>query len=180
MYTYITQSRKNMKHNENFEYDLKVGKRGEKIVWGVLEDDRTEVKSEQTKTARNWTNTDNCFVEYESRDKKSGLAHTKAEWWVINFMQDDKLCFCVWLSVERMKKIARRYYREEGRRVLGGDNNTSKGVLVPISALLDPNSHIMPETPIESGMRIAEEIRKNEQEHKDFEERIKKNAEKTK
>lgn len=44
-----------MRDNNNFEYDLLVGKRGEKIVWGVLENDPVEVKSEQTKINNNWT-----------------------------------------------------------------------------------------------------------------------------
>ena len=80
-----------MKHGNDFRYDLKVGKRGEKIVYGMLENDLVEVKSEQTKIENNWTISGNCYVEYESRDKKSGLAHTESKWWVINFMKGDDI-----------------------------------------------------------------------------------------
>lgn len=127
-----------MRDNNNFEYDLLVGKRGEKIVWGVLENDPVEVKSEQTKINNNWTKSGNCYVEYMSRDKKSGIAHTRAKWWVINFMKGDELCFSLFMLVDRLKKIARKYYEKNGG-VKGGDKDTSLGVLVPIQALIMPD-----------------------------------------
>jgi hypothetical protein len=170
-----------MKYNSGFEYDLPVGKRGEEIVWGILEKDPVEVKSEQTKMSRNWMTTGNCFVEYESRDKTSGLAHTEAKWWVINFMDGDELCFSAFLSVDRMKKIARRFYQEKGS-VSGGDNNTSKGVLVPISALFDPKSHIIPEQPLSEqdkwiayAQKVTEECEEQERKYQEIMKGIKKN-----
>ena len=45
----------------------------------MLENDLVEVKSEQTKIENNWTISGNCYVEYESRDKKSVLAHTESK-----------------------------------------------------------------------------------------------------
>ena len=38
-----------MKHNNDFKFDLKVGVKGEKLVGAMLEGDKIEVKSEQTK-----------------------------------------------------------------------------------------------------------------------------------
>ena len=127
-----------MNHGNDFRYDLKVGKRGEKIVYGMLENDLVEVKSEQTKIENNWTISGNCYVEYESRDKKSGLAHTESKWWVINFMKGDDICFNIIMPVDRMKKIARKYYERNGG-VKGGDHDTSLGVLVPIQSLIQPD-----------------------------------------
>lgn len=170
-----------MKHNNDFKYDLDVGKKGENIVASMLEGDKIEVKSEQTKMSRNWMTTGNCFVEYESRDKTSGLAHTEAKWWVINFMDGDELCFSAFLSADRMKKIARRYYKEKGF-VLGGDNNTSKGVLVPISALFDPKSHIIAEQPLSEqdkwiayAQKVTEECEEQERKYQEIMKGIKKN-----
>ena len=68
-----------MKHNNDFKYDLEVGKEGEDIIANMLEGDKVEVKSEQTKIDKNWAISGNCYVEYESRDKKSGLSHTKSK-----------------------------------------------------------------------------------------------------
>ena len=171
-----------MKHGNDFRFDLKVGKRGEKIVYGILENDLVEVKSEQTKISRNWMTTGNCFVEYESRDKTSGLAHTEAKWWVINFMDGDELCFSAFLLVERMKKIARRYYKEKGS-VLGGDNDTSKGVLVPISALFDSKSHVIVEQPpseqdkwIAYAQKVTQECEEQERKYQQIMKEVEKNG----
>lgn len=127
-----------MKEGNDFRYDLKVGKRGEKIIYGMLEHDPVEVKSEQTKIDNNWTVSGNCYVEYESRNKKSGLATTESKWWVVNFIKDKEICFAITLPVERMKKIARKYYQKNGG-IKGGDHDTSLGVLVPIHALIQPD-----------------------------------------
>ena len=175
-----------MEYVNNFSGDLIVGQRGEKIVYGILEKDLVEVKSEQTKMSRNWMTTGNCFVEYESRDKISGLAHTESKWWVINFMDGDELCFSAFLSVDRMKKIARKFYKEKGY-VQGGDNNTSKGILVPISALFDPKSHLEKEKEKEKplteeenmlawGQSVVDECEKNEREYNYLMKKGKKNG----
>ena len=102
-----------MKHNNDFRHDLEVGQKGEKLLEDMIEGDKIEVKSEQTKMSKNWMTTGNCFVEYESRDKISGLAHTESKWWAINFMDGDELCFSAFLPVDRMKKIGRKFYKEK-------------------------------------------------------------------
>ena len=124
-----------MKHNNDFRHDLEVGQKGEKLLEDMIEGDKIEVKSEQTKIPQNWCVSGNCYVEYESRDKKSGLAHTESKWWAINFYVGDEHYFTIMMPTERLKKITRRYYEQKGG-VEGGDSNTSMGVLVPISALI--------------------------------------------
>jgi len=130
-----------MKHNNDFKFDLKVGVKGEKLVGAMLEGDKIEVKSEQTKIGSNWTVSGNHYVEYESRDKKSGIAHTESKWWVVNFMDEDTHCFTIILPTNKMKEIARKYYRQN-RVADGGDKDTSKGVLVPIASLINPRNYI--------------------------------------
>tara|TARA_R110001592_G_scaffold183361_1_gene427039 strand:- start:2087 stop:2608 length:522 start_codon:yes stop_codon:yes gene_type:complete len=173
-----------MKHNNDFRHDLEVGQKGEKLLEDMIEGDKIEVKSEQTKMSKNWMTTGNCFVEYESRDKISGLAHTESKWWAINFMDGDELCFSAFLPVDRMKKIGRKFYKEKGY-VQGGDNNTSKGVLVPISALFDPKSHLdkekeKPLTEEEKvfawGQSVIDECEKNEREYSYLMKKVKKNG----
>ena len=71
--------------------------------------------------------TGNIFVEYESRNKRSGIATSEAFY------------YCYWLSnyhfimieKDELKKLCRKYIGTE-RDVLGGDSNTSKGILLPL------------------------------------------------
>ena len=53
-----------MKHNNDFRYDLKFGKIGEKYLDKILTKEKIEVK-----TDRQAKETRNVFVEYESRGK---------------------------------------------------------------------------------------------------------------
>ena len=123
-----------MKHRSDFSKDLVTGQLGEqeysKEVFELLSGD-IEIKSEQD----TWKETGNMYVEYQSRGRDSGIAVTQAEHWVVSFYLKGKLCFTLSIPTETMKKIARKYY-DMGRVAEGGDNNTSRGVLVPISSVL--------------------------------------------
>ena len=90
-----------------------------------------EIKSEQD----TWKETGNMFVEFESRGRASGLAVVQAKHCVVSFYLKGELCFTLSIPTVTMKKIARKYY-DLGRIANGGDNDTSKGVLVPISSVL--------------------------------------------
>ena len=123
-----------MKHRSDFSKDLATGQLGEqeysKEVFELLSGD-IEVKSEQD----TWKETGNMYVEYQSRGRDSGIAVTQAEHWVVSFYLKGKLCFTLSIPTTTMKKIARKYY-DMGRIAEGGDNNTSRGVLVPINSVL--------------------------------------------
>ena len=55
----------------NFEYDLKIGQEGEDLVDHIFKDSKIEVKRDF------WTGkTGNIAVEFESRNKPSGIAKT--------------------------------------------------------------------------------------------------------
>ena len=119
-----------MDYNSDFRYDLEVGKRGEKVVAEMLEGDKIEVKSEIDK----WKKTRNTFVEFSSRGDLSGIAKTESKWWSINFYENNKHEFAIIVDTEKLRKMV----KEKGkyRIVRGGDNNTSKGFLVPIEDLI--------------------------------------------
>lgn len=114
-----------MKSNSDFRYDLEVGVGYENKLAGVLglEKERVEVKRDFKATS-----TGNIFVEYMSRGKKSGISTSDAEW------------YCYWLSEEhlifvttKMLKALCRPYLNTRRDVVGGDSNTSKGILLPLT-----------------------------------------------
>ena len=122
-----------MEHNSDFTHDLKFGQKGESVVAEILqisEDDKIEVKSERNI----WKDTGNVFVEFYCRGKPSGIATTEAKWWMINFCDDDEVRSTIIISTKKLKtmvSIPQKY-----RIVNGGDNNTSKGFLVPIIDLI--------------------------------------------
>tara|TARA_Y100001973_G_scaffold77813_1_gene114000 strand:- start:6667 stop:7083 length:417 start_codon:yes stop_codon:yes gene_type:complete len=123
-----------MKHNSDFRYDLEIGKLHEKEFGKLVTDlctGKIEIKSEQDI----WFETKNIFVEYESRGKPSGISTTQANHWVVSFYKNNNLCFTVSVPIKQMKAITKKYYLAK-RITSGGDDNTSKGVLVPLHGLL--------------------------------------------
>ena len=70
-----------MNFNNDFRYDLEVGKEGERIIDSLFKDKLLEVKRDS------WVaKSGNIAIEYESRGKPSGIATTEADYWVIIFM----------------------------------------------------------------------------------------------
>ena len=118
-----------MDHNADFRYDLKWGQIGENTVAEIVAGDKTEVKSERDI----WVRTGNHFVETESRKKPSGICTTQAKYWSVNFYHQDKFCFNITKTVEDLNEVV---LLNKHKRVRGGDNDTSWGILVPIKSLI--------------------------------------------
>ena len=113
-----------MKYNSDFKYDLKVGQIKEKELADVLGNKTIEVKYDKQALT-----TGNVYVEYRSRGKKSGMATSEAEFY----------CFCFGetyhiIETKLLKDRCRKYIGTNRDR-LGGDSNTSKGILLPIEEL---------------------------------------------
>ncbi len=115
-----------MKYNNDFKHDLEVGKVYEKELGNLL-GAKIEVKRDFK-----CLETKNIFVEYESRGKPSGISTSEADY------------YCYWLSdfhnvmikTEKLKERCRKFINTN-RDVLGGDNNTSKGILLPITIFFE-------------------------------------------
>ena len=72
-----------MKFNNDFRFDLEVGKEGERLVDSIFKSKRLEVKRDF------WIGrTGNIAIEYESRGNPSGISTTQAEYWVIIFAKE--------------------------------------------------------------------------------------------
>tara|TARA_R100001015_G_C4608796_1_gene164046 strand:+ start:157 stop:507 length:351 start_codon:yes stop_codon:yes gene_type:complete len=114
-----------MKYNSDFKYDLNLGLLGEKLINDVFENnDKVEVKTDFKAK-----DTGNIFIEYESRGKLSGISTTQANWFCFVLSNEN----IIFLKTEKLKKLC----KQKGlRKVLGGDNNTSKGILLPINKLI--------------------------------------------
>ena len=115
-----------MKHNSDFKYDLEVGRVAERILEKLLENKTIEVKRDLQAI-----NTGNIYVEYDSRDKPSGLAHTKADYYCY-FITDGRMFL---IETEELKELCRKYIGTDRDR-RGGDSDTSKGILLPLTDLI--------------------------------------------
>lgn len=115
-----------MDYNNDFRFDLQLGKIHERWLGEVLTGASIEVKrdfvSDRTKRV---------FVEFESRGYPSGLATTEAEYWAF-VLQGHRV---VILPTDTLKEICRNKFKV-GKVVKGGDNNTSLGVLLELGDLL--------------------------------------------
>lgn len=113
-----------MKYNNDFKYDLKVGQVKEEELGKILSDKRIEVKYDLQAL-----NTGNVYVEYESRGKRSGISTSEAEFYCFAFGDTFHL-----IETKLLKSRCRKYINTK-RDKRGGDNNTSKGILLPIKEL---------------------------------------------
>lgn len=115
-----------MEYNNDFKHDLKIGQLGEKKLARLLNDKRVEVKTDFVAE-----NTGNVFIEYESRNNPSGIATSDAEWYAFVLGTNN----IIMIETEALKTKARKYIKTS-RDVVGGDNNTSRGILLPLKELI--------------------------------------------
>jgi hypothetical protein len=118
-----------MKHCSDFQYDLKLGNKGENLIAKVLmlEGSKIEVKTDFHAIKGNATG--NVFIEYESRGKLSGISTSRADWWCFILSNEQVIL----IHADKLKALCKR---KGLKRVNGGDNNTSRGILLPIKLLL--------------------------------------------
>ena len=119
-----------MKYCNDFKYDLKVGQIGEQLLNDIFTLKTIEVKRDS------WIyKSGNIAIEYESRNKPSGIAKSQADYWAIIFSGDYKDEIILIIKANRLKEICRKYYKKGNIKSMG-DNNTSKAILIPITEIL--------------------------------------------
>lgn len=117
-----------MKYSSSFTHDLNFGEKGEDWINEIFKDGKLiEVKSDRLAHK-----TGNVYIEYECRGKPSGIATTTADYWIYRIEQNN---IALIIPTERLKVICREYYKD-GKIMLGGDNNLSKGFLIPLIQLI--------------------------------------------
>ena len=116
-----------MKFNSDFKYDLEVGQVEERWLAQLLTGNKIEVKRDFLAHK-----TGNVFVEYESRGRPSGIATSMADHWA--FILEDETVIII--KTERLKAKCRERFKG-GNTVSGGDSDTSMGVLLPVSLLIE-------------------------------------------
>lgn len=114
-----------MDYNSDFKFDLKIGQLKEVEVSNIFSNKKIEIKHDLLALK-----TGNIFIEYYSRNKPSGISTTEADFYCLCF--GDTFHF---IGTETLKERC-RVYLKTNRDVVGGDNNTSKGILLPIIDIL--------------------------------------------
>ena len=120
------------KAEKKFDIDLAKGLAMEDTFKEFLEGKKVEVKSER----HIWEITGNHFLEYESYGKPSGIAATEADYWVLMLVKEiegiDIPVMTYIIPIDVMKDLGRKYLHT---KTMGGDDNMSWGVLVPIEEI---------------------------------------------
>lgn len=114
-----------MNYNNDFKYDLKVGQTKEKELGEIFSSKKVEVKYDLQAL-----NTGNVYVEYRSRGKPSGISTSEADYYCFAFGDTFHL-----ITTPSLKEKCRKLIGSK-RDKKGGDDNTSKGILLPIKELL--------------------------------------------
>jgi len=119
----------------NFDIDLDFGRKGEDWVIEVFEgSNKIEVKTERGI----WKNTGNIAIEIEYRGRPSGLTTTNADIWIHLLEYEGKIVGGFLLPIELLKKKFRTALKGNTlKTVMGGDENASKLMLLPIKEVFE-------------------------------------------
>jgi hypothetical protein len=126
--------REKMTNNDSrFDIDLKYGQIREQLFADIMEGkELVEVKTERGQ----WKRTGNIAIEWMSRGKLSGIATTKADWWAHFLADEDKTVAVIMIPVPELKaKIKNMKKLGIAEEKPGGDDNTSRLVLLPLNQL---------------------------------------------
>ena len=123
-----------MNNLSDFDIDLDFGLINERKVKEIFENgSKIEVKTERDR----WHNTGNIAIEIEFKGKPSGLSVTKADYWIHILSLEDEMQMALLFSVPKLKELVKKALRIHSTNIVyGGDNNASKLILIPISAVL--------------------------------------------
>jgi hypothetical protein len=114
-----------MNYNSDFKFDLQLGIVGEKYLNDILSNKKIEVKTDFQAMQ-----TGNLFIEYESRNKPSGISTSEADFYCFIISNEHLIL----IKTNQLKEICRPFIGTK-RDITGGDSDTSKGILLPIQEL---------------------------------------------
>ena len=116
-------------NDKRFDLDLAYGQVFEQKVAEILGQSKIEVKTEKDK----WKTTGNIVIEYESRNKPSGIITTDADYWLHNLAMGDDIVLSFLIKVSTLRKYIAKH---NPRSVRGGDDMTSKLYLIKLTDLV--------------------------------------------
>ena len=121
-------------YTSNWDIDLKFGEDFEYSLANTLTLGKVEVKTERDK----WKETGNIAIELMNQGTLSGLTVTKAEWWAHILSFNNNIESVILIPVDKLKKEVKKLVKEKKARiVMGGDDNQSQMVLVPLKKIME-------------------------------------------
>jgi hypothetical protein len=123
--------------NRDGKFDLQLSKAliDEKRLADIFEVGVIEKIELKTETFQ-WERTGNICIEYRGHDQPTGIARTKADYWVHELRRDgETLCYLMF-PIERLKELARRAYRKGQYHEGGGDGRRFCNILIPLRDIL--------------------------------------------
>ena len=120
---------------KGFDLDLEFGKLGEDFV----NDMQVGNKKIEVKTERDiWKTTGNIAVEIRYKGQPSGLSTTDSNVWIHLLSYNGQIESGFLFSVPKLKEMVKSLIKGKiARIVMGGDDNLSQIVLIPIKELWD-------------------------------------------
>ena len=125
------------------EYDLKVeedmlfGKLGEKFTEQLFEGNtKIEIKTERDA----WKKTGNIAIEIRYKGKPSGISTTESSVWMHYLTENGIIIGGFLFKVDQLRAKIKKLHNEGNLKiVMGGDDNLSQLVLLPIDTLFKTN-----------------------------------------
>ena len=122
-----------MVYNPYFDIDLKFGEKYEDCLADILNRGKVEVKTERDL----WVKTGNIAIEIRYKNKPSGLSVTKSDYWAHIMTKDGDIKFMVIFPVDTLKRrVKYLLFKKRAKIVMGGDNNQSALILVPLKYII--------------------------------------------
>ena len=115
-----------------FDIDLSLGEKYEDSLAQILTIAKIEVKTEVDK----WRKTGNIAIEIRYNGKLSGLSITEADHWCHVLSYKNEIKMVLMFPIKELKRIVKELTdKKEAKVVMGGDNNLSQLVLIPLDKL---------------------------------------------
>ena len=118
--------------NKKFDLQLSASLRSERKLAELLNSAKIELKSETWQ----WEQTGNICIEFACDGNPSGIATTEADVCVHELRREDRTLVYLWFPIERLKEVAREYYRHGCYRTDAGDNGRFSVIFVPLREIL--------------------------------------------
>lgn len=119
--------------NSKFDIDLRNGQFAEWLIHELLSD---ECGTIEVKRDFKVSETGNLAIEFRCRGRKSGISITEATWWAF-VLDGPRYEHEVVLIIKASRlRIMANYFYEQNQWTLGGDDNASEMVLIPVTRLL--------------------------------------------
>ena len=119
-------------YTSKFDIDLKFGEEFEFSLAKILSLGKVEVKTERNK----WKKTGNIAIELMNQGNLSGLTVTEEEWWAQILTYRGNIDSVILIPVIKLKKLVKRLVDEgKAKIIMGGDDNSSELVLIPIKEI---------------------------------------------